>query len=261
MKAISAALWSEFVKIRKSRIFLFSNLFFVFVALMMGLMTYLQIHPELSQKLGIIGTKASLLSFGEPGWKSFFGLISQTVAAIGLIGFGFVTSWVFGREYSDKTIKDILALPVPRSYIVLAKFVASALWCLVLAVVLFLSSLLSGKLAGLQGWSEQAFSSFAGVFIKISFLTILLCPPVAFFSGLGRGYLLPLAFIILTMLMANFSGLVGLGPWFPWSIPGMLCVQPDDNSTLSHISFLILLLTSIAGYVATLTWWRYADQR
>jgi ABC-type transport system involved in multi-copper enzyme maturation permease subunit len=40
-----------------------------------------------------------------------------------VIGFAFVTSWVFGREYSDRTVKDLLALPAPRSSIVLSKFI------------------------------------------------------------------------------------------------------------------------------------------
>ena len=64
----------------------------------------------------MIGTKASLLRFGEPNWNNYLALLLQGISAIGLIGFGFITSWVFGREYSENTLKDILALPVSRSY-------------------------------------------------------------------------------------------------------------------------------------------------
>jgi len=47
---------------------------------------------------------------------------------VGLIGFAFVTGWVFGREYSDRTVKDLLALPTPRLSIVLSKFIVVAIW-------------------------------------------------------------------------------------------------------------------------------------
>jgi len=125
MKPLMAAIWCEGLKTYKTRVFWLSVAFFIFIALMISLIMYVQIHPEISEKLGIIGTKASLLRFGEPIWQNYFTLLLQTVAAIGLVGYGFVTSWVFGREYSDKTAKDILALPVSRSDIVLSKFIIS----------------------------------------------------------------------------------------------------------------------------------------
>jgi len=261
VKALYAALWAETIKVLRSRVFWLSQLFFVFVTLMMGLMMFIQSHPEISGKLGIIGTKASMLRFGEPVWQNYFALIKQALAAIGMIGYGFVTSWMFGREYSDKTIKDILALPVSRSIIVGAKFIVTAAWCIILSLVFYAFALVGGWLAGTGGWSVSILKEFTGAFASIAFLTMLLCTPVAFFAGTGRGYLLPFAFIILTLMLANFTGLLGLGPWFPWSIPGMLSVPPSKGGQLSVASYFILLITSLCGYLATQAWWRWADQR
>lgn len=259
MKSILVTLWSESLKIYKSRVFWFSMVFFVFIALMMGLLMFVQIHPEISERLGLIGTKASMLRFGEPNWQNYFALLNQTIAAIGFVGYGFVTSWVFGREFSDKTAKDILALPVSRSCIVFSKFIASLVWCIILTLLLFVSALLIGKTVALSGWTNQYFFRFAETFALVSVLTMLLCTPVAFFASLGRGYLLPFAFIILSLILANFTGLVGLGPYFPWSIPGMLSVPPSEGMHLSMISYIILVLTCIIGYFGTVRWWHYAD--
>ncbi len=261
MKPLMAAIWCEGLKTYKTRVFWLSVAFFIFIALMISLIMYVQIHPEISEKLGIIGTKASLLRFGEPIWQNYFTLLLQTVAAIGLVGYGFVTSWVFGREYSDKTAKDILALPVSRSDIVLSKFIISAIWCFILSIVLLLFALLFGKIAGLTGWSDRIFSKFSGTFALVSFLTLLLCTPVAFFASFGRGYLVPFAFIILTLITANFIGLVGLGPFFPWAVPGILSLSSSEGNQLNITSYFILSLTSIAGYAATSAWWRFADQK
>jgi ABC-2 type transport system permease protein len=259
MKSLIAALWSESLKIYKSRVFWFSMVFFIFIALMMGLIIFVQIHPEISERLGLIGTKASMLRFGEPNWQNYFALLNQTIAAIGFVGYGFVTSWVFGREFSDKTAKDILALPVSRSCIVLSKFIASLVWCIILTLILFSSALLVGITVAISGWTNQYFFRFSETFILVSLLTMLLCTPVAFFASLGRGYLLPFGFIILSLILANFTGFIGLGPYFPWSIPGMLSVPHAEGMQLSIISYIILAVTCIIGYIGTERWWRHAD--
>jgi ABC-2 type transport system permease protein len=261
MKSLAVALWVEGLKIYKSRVFYLSMIFFLFIAFMMGLLIFVQVHPEISKKLGIIGTKALMLRFGDPNWKNYFALLTQTIGAIGLIGYGFVTSWVFGREYSDKTAKDILALPVSRSNIVLSKFIVTIIWCIILSIVLYASAVIFGKITGISGWSCQILSKFTETYLLVSILTMLLCTPVAFFASFGRGYLLPFAFIILTLILANFIGFVGLGPYFPWSIPGILSMPPSEDIHLNIVSYIILILTSILGYMGTLAWWIFADQK
>ena len=99
------------------------------------------------------------------------------------------------------------------------------------------------------------------LFMVTSLLTILLCTPVAFFASYGRGYLLPIGFAILTLIVAQFTGLVGLGPYFPWGIPLLYTTAAGAESTpLGMISYIILFLTSMSGLIGTLAWWRYADQ-
>jgi len=48
---------------------------------------------------------------------------------------------VFGREYADHTIKDLLALPTARTAIALAKFILIMLWAVVLTLITFLIGL------------------------------------------------------------------------------------------------------------------------
>lgn len=60
MKSFSAALWAEYMKIRRSKILLITILLFAFIPFMMGLMIYIIRNPEISAKLGLIATKATL---------------------------------------------------------------------------------------------------------------------------------------------------------------------------------------------------------
>lgn len=262
MKSIHATLYVEFLKIRKSKIFLATILFFILVSAMMGLVMFVQENPEIAAKLGMIGTKASLLRFGEPNWQNYFTLLIMGIAAIGLVGTGFVVSWVFGREFSDHTVKDILALPVSRTSIVLSKFIVVVVWSFILSFIYFAFGLIAGLLIDLPGWSGEIFSQYASNYSATSVLVILLCTPVAFLASYSRGYILPLGFVILSLILANFTGLVGLGPYFPWAIPGLYGTpNGTENMQLNIASYIILISTSLAGLFGTIALWRFADQK
>jgi len=258
MKSILATFWAEILKIRKSRIFLISFLVSVFIPLMMGFLMFVVKNPEFSSKLGIISTKTSM--FGKADWPTYFGLLTEGIAGIGAIGFAFVTSWVFGREYSDRTVTDLLALPVSRSFIVLSKFIVVVLWCALLSLIFFVFGLLIGGIINLSGWSGEIAMLAAYKFTVTSLLTILLCTPIAFFASYGRGYLPPMGFAISTLIAAQFIGILGLAPYFPWAIPVTFSTVDADSSQIGAISIIIVLFTSIVGFLATFTWWRFADQ-
>ncbi|HAN19570.1 MAG: hypothetical protein A2X13_15000 [Bacteroidetes bacterium GWC2_33_15] len=260
MKNFTAALVTECMKLRRSKIFWITIVFFIFVPLMMGLLMLVAQHPEIGEKLGLVGAKAKL--FGENNWEGYLTMLNQLVATIGLIGFGFVTSWVFGREYIDRTITNILCLPVSRTAIVTAKFSIVVLWCLLLVLIILVAGISIGYLIGIPGWSDQLFSQFFSKYILISGLTILLSSPVAFIASYGRGIIAALAFVILMLIMSQFIALVGLGPYFPWAVPGVLSVpEGTEGMELFYGSYLIVIITSLAGFLGTITWWRYADQK
>lgn len=261
MKDIFSGIWTESLKVRKSKILLMSILFFLFIPFMMGVLIFVVENPEFASKLGMVGTKAAMLRFGNADWPTYFGLLNQVIAGMGLLGFGIVISWIFGREYSDRTATDLLSLPVSRSCIVLSKFMVAIVWCASLSFILFAFGLLVGGMIHLSGWSSEIAFHNAYMFFATSFLTILLCTPVAFFASYGRGYLPPIGFIILSLMIAQFVGLVNLAPYFPWAIP-MLFIEAAaaESAQLGVLSYIILFFTSGLGLIATLAWWLYADQ-
>jgi ABC-2 type transport system permease protein len=259
MKYFYNALVTEFIKLRRSRVPLVTIIFFIFIPLMMGLLMYLAQHPDIASKVGIIGMKASL--FGENNWNSYFILINQIIAAIGIIGFGFITSWIFGREYMDHTMKDLLALPASRTMIVIAKFTIVILWSIILCLVIFISGLVIGYITNLPGWSQQVFLENLSRFFVISGLTTLLSTPVALIASFGKGIVAPISFVIVMLILAQIVGLVGWGPYFPWSIPGVHSV-PDGTPGMQLVlaSYIIIIITFLAGFIGTISQWLHADQ-
>jgi ABC-2 type transport system permease protein len=259
MKTLSASLWAEYLKVRRSRMLWLSLLAAAFMSAMMGLIMFVALNPDVAGKLGMFSAKASLVE--DADWSYYFGMLSQVMAGAGAIVFGFVTAWTFGREYSDRTVKDLLALPVPRSQVVLAKFLVAAIWCSVLALLFILAGIAAGWAAGLPGWSTGLATNSVVTFAAVTLMTLLLCPVVAFLAGYGRGYLPPIGFVILTLILAQFVGIIGLGPYFPWAVPGLYAVAGSGaGMELNIVSYVLLALTGLLGMAATFAWWLYADQ-
>lgn len=246
-------------KLFHSKVPLITMLALMLVPFIGGFFMFVLKDPSLAQKLGFISAKAQII--GTADWPSYLSLLSQAIAIGGLVVFGFITSWVFGREYSDRTIKDLLALPISRNIIVFSKFIVIFLWCLILSISVLVLGFIVGKVVDIPGWSWDIMLQGTLVFIVCSILTILLSTPVAFLASVGRGYLSPLGFMVFTIVLAQIIAATGYGQFFPWSIPALASgITGSDNALIENISIIIVLLTSVLGLVGTMFWWRYADQ-
>lgn len=259
MRKIVMSSLVESKKFFHSKVPLITMLALLMVPFIGGFFMFILKDPELAQRMGIISVKAQIV--GTADWPSYLGLLAQAISIGGLMVFGFVTSWVFGREYTDRTIKDLLALPISRNTIVLSKFILVLLWCTILSMIVFAVGLIVGNVVDIPGWSPGIVLRGLIVFVICSLLTILLSTPVALFASIGRGYLSPLGFMIFTLVLSQMVAAAGYGHLFPWAVPAIASgAAGSDNAMLGGVSIIIVLLTSILGLMGTLLWWRYADQ-
>ncbi len=243
------AIWAESLKLRRSRILWISIVASVFMPLMLGLV-----------QAGIIGTPTSEGSGSE--WQQYLTMLGSLISIGGLIGFGFAFSWLFGREYSDRTVKDLLALPMSRSKIVLAKLFITAVWCLGLALLAFGFACLFGGLLRFDGMTGHSVAVGFVRYIATACMVIALSIPVSWSASAGRGYLSSLGFVVLTMIAAQFSGAIGIADYFPWAIPSLFSgAAGEESMDLRALSLAIPFTIGILGAAGTLGWWRYADQK
>ncbi len=260
MNTFTSALWAETLKMRRSKVPLFTAIGFSMAPLAGGLFMIILKDPETAKSMGLITVKAQALA-GTADWTSYFGFLAQAIAAGGMILFAIVTIWVFGREFSDRTVKELLALPTSREVIVTAKFIVIAVWSLIVTILIFGIGIVVGTLIVMPGWSEELIRiSFISI-IGTAALTVLLMPLVALLASSGRGYLPPFGWTIFTLFLANISAILGWGDWMPWAIPGLFGgVAGPRNEALGFHSYVILTATAMIGLAATYYWWRNADQ-
>jgi len=261
MRGFLASLWAEGLKIRRSKILWATFAVAAFIIVMVGFMIFILKDPEAARKYGLIATKARITA-GEASWTSYHNMLVQVDAILGLLGFGFITSWIFGREYSDRTVKDLLALPVPRHAIILSKFTAAAAWCLLLSVIVFPLWLLVGGLFGLPGWDASKLAGWLASYVAGNVLILLLAPSTAFFASVGKGYLAPLGFVVFVIAIVQITTIIGYGQYFPWAVPVYVMAGSGPQvPMLDAGSWIVFSIAVAAGFGATFAWWRFADQK
>ncbi len=257
MNNLSDMVWIELRKAIRSRMPLWTALGSLFMPLGMAFLLFVARNPSVSQKLGLVSAKANLMAYAATDWPTYLGLCAQIIGIGEFFVLILAVSWVFGREFADGTLKDMLAVPVQRASILLAKFIVVAIWSAALSLVVGIANLILGALLKLPGGSSSVVLHGVGVMALTACLMIGVVLPFAFFASIGRGYLLSIGLAVLSIMAANLMFVLGWGEYFPWGVP-MLYAQ--GKSALTSISYWIVVFTSLAGMIATYLWWKYADQ-
>jgi ABC-type transport system involved in multi-copper enzyme maturation permease subunit len=260
MKQQIQALQAELMKAKYSNTLWWTFIAFALAPMMGGAFIMIIQDAEAIAQGGGLVAKAKAMKM-EANWKSYIDLLTQAVGVGGVLAFGFVASWLFGREYSDGTAKDLLSLPTSRTKILNAKFIVYTIWCIALVVSNLLIGLLIGTILQLPTIETNILSTLLTDYFVTTFLTILIGVPIAFFALLGKGYLAPLGFVALTLVLAQVIAAIGYGSYFPWSIPGLYSGAGGAyKNLLDNYSYAILILACLVGYLATVTYWKTADQ-
>jgi ABC-2 type transport system permease protein len=255
MTYLLSSLWAETLKARRSKVPLLASIGFTLAPLMDGLFMFIMKDPERAREMGLLSVKAQL-AMTDATWSTFFSVLTQAIAVGGVIVFSIVTAWVFGREFSDHT-----ATPTSRESIVTAKLLVISAWVVLTSLWLYLIGLAIGGLVNIPGWTNKlAFESLSDVLVTAG-MTLLLMTPVAFIASMGRGYLPPLAWAVLTIFFSQIIAATGWGDWFPWSVPALYSgvVGPRSEQLGIH-SYVLVIVAALIGCAATYWWWRNADQ-
>ncbi|PKN72791.1 MAG: hypothetical protein CVU50_05550 [Candidatus Cloacimonetes bacterium HGW-Cloacimonetes-3] len=255
---IIAVTRTETKKAIRSKLFWITLIGMVLVPLMLSVLMYIKKYPELTNN-SILTTKASMIP-GNADWPTYISLCAQILVGTGMFAFAFVVSWLFGREHTDRTLKDLLALPLPRWSFVTGKFVVMVIWCILLFFVSATAALVAGALLHLDNWSSafavrslQDFTAGIAMAIWLNMLIAL----VAAWSG---GYLAAIGAAVVALLLGNFIEMLGLGYYYPWYITMAYASDGLQGIYPGAVSIIIVIVSGLAGFAGTIFCWRYADQ-
>jgi ABC-2 type transport system permease protein len=195
----------------------------------------------------------------SPGvdWETYFSDLLTSITSLLVVGFSFTSAWVFGREYTDNTIKDLLVKPISKSYSVLSKFIVITMWNVLLAIFTFAIVVAAGAFIGISGGSIFLVLNIFWTFMTTALLVMVVSTTSALLANVTKGYLAPIGMTFVIVIVSNVVVQLGIGPYFPWTIPVLMLTGTD----VGFVSMMIVAVTGIAGFAGTVAWWRFAEHK
>ena len=219
----------EFLKLKRSKIFLLSLLGAILPPLLMFI---------------------AVTSFDEgQTFEALFTNVNMYMSAMfAVLIFTIIISYLFGREYNEHTLKTMLTIPVSRTKFLISKYVMFLVWIVILTVVTSMSTVAFGFVAGLEGFSiGLAVNSFAQLLYANVLLFLTFSPFV--FVSLFITNMVPamvggagLALVNLMVYGQNWA------PFVPWVCPYLIASgEIAQYSTSITVSYGIILATFLIG--------------
>lgn len=202
---------------------------------------------------GPVAAKAASFA-GDGGWDGLLSVTTAVSSAAGLLAFGVVYAWSFGREFSEGTITGLFALPTTRTMIAGAKLIVLCLWLIATTTMLM-------GVTVLLGWA-LGYASTAGAFTLVAklaaatLLTGALAVVCGLIASICRSMLAGIGSAIVILVLAQVAVLVGIGGWFPFAAPGLWAASSFVGSGVLGIQLAVLLVTTALATSGTVLLWQ-----
>lgn len=231
----------EFLKLKRSNIFLLSIMGAILPPLLMFIATF---------------------AFDETQtFEMLFSSVNMYMSALfAILLFAIMISYLFGREYNEHTLKTMLTIPVSRGKFLMSKYIMFLAWILILTVVTSMSTMAFGFVAGLEGFSIKI---VVDSFLQLLFANVLLFltfSPFVFVS------------LLITNMVPAMVGGAGLtlvnmliygqtwAPYVPWVCPYLIASgEIAEYSASVTVSYGIILATFVFGLVISYIYFTRTD--
>lgn len=240
---MNSILYSEFLKLKRSKIVLIGFLGTLIVPLLVIFNSITRYLKNPDRTINLFGLYDSAIMF-------LMLLFAPLVISV-------IATYLISSEYSQKTLKTIFTVPISRKNFLYGKF-------LILFIIVMLFMVLS--------WLDiLVLALFSSLFLKIAQITVisavfflfkmLFCgillymttTPIIYLSIRNKGFITPFitvaAICLLNVILSN-SPIAG---FFPWTASYLLvCGHSSNWGCSSSISFIIILIMSILSVIASM---------
>jgi ABC-2 type transport system permease protein len=210
-----------------------------------------------SDASGTFAIKAASFVHGTE-WPDLYSVASQVLSVAGLLAFGIMWSWCFGREFAEGTVVSLFALPISRQNIATAKLVVLGLWGALICVATIVVVVALGFVIGL-GARSDAMDFWRPALVGL--LTVLNALPLAWVASVRRGYLAAFGALLGVVVTTQLAVAAGAGAWIPFATPSLWAGMGGDAAADSVTAAQLLLPVAVGllGAVATRSWWHRAQ--
>jgi ABC-2 type transport system permease protein len=185
------------------------------------------------------------------GWAGLVAGANQIVATGGVLGFGVVLAWLYGREFTQGTIAGLFAIPVSRPMIAFAKAIVFLGWVIGVSFTLAASLAVVGSALAFGPIAVGALAKVAAV----SALSALVAMPAALVATATRGYIGAIGSLVGIVVLAQVGVATGAGGWLPLAAPGLWAAGMTSGVTAIQLA-LVGVYAAIFVALTTAAWRR-----
>ncbi len=236
-------LWCECTKLKHSKI--------LFIGILSTLIVpFFVIITAVINCLMKPGTSISLFSLYDSALM-FLMLLSAPII-LTILG-----AWIISREYTDGTLKNILVIPISRTFFLIGKLLFLAILALLFMLVSWLEILLLAYFCSFF-FPVTELTVLSALFFLIKMLHggILLFAtqtPFLYLTVRTKGFAAPLIAITAVSLINVVLSSSPIAGFYPWAAPYLLINGRLSGSGCSKaVSIIIILILCLAGIASSL---------
>ena len=231
----------EFLKLKKSNIFLLSLLMAALPAILMYVATFA--FDEV-QKFDALFTNVNM----------------YMSVLFAVLLFAIIMAYLFGREYNEHTLKAMLTIPISRGKFLVSKYIMFLVWIVILTVVTSVSTLVFGFVAGLSGFTIKLFiDSFANLLFANLLLFLTFSPFVfisLFVTNMVPAMVGGASLTLVNMLVYGQSW----APYVPWVCPYLIASGEIAEYSVSILTpYALIFATFLIGVIISYVYFTKKD--
>ncbi len=209
--------------------------------------------------IGFMGMRArepwTVLEFQKLFGETDFGIVFLT----GVPLFSVITTYLFNREYAERTLDNLLTIPVSRVRFVASKLILLFIWIMGISFVSWGTTVILGLIGQFAGLNTAILLQSLREFVVSGGLLFALSTPIVLVAILFKNYI-PTVVFATVVTMANV--MVANSEYralFPWSAVLNVASNTYRPEYPPYYSMISIAITSLVGAVLTLIYFVKTD--
>ena len=235
----------EFLKLKHSRICLIAFLGTLVTPLLVLMLTIRRLAA---------GEQLSLFGFYDSAFVFLIPLFAPLI-------FSIVAAFLFSREYTERTLKTIFAVPVSKIDFLIGKYIA-LFFCILILMALTWAEILAlavicDLIFGIRQLTPMDAIHFLIVMVQGAGLLYAVITPVVYIAIRSRGFFAPV--LIAAVISLSDVILTGspIAAYYPWTAVYLLVTGRSGGST--GIAYLIIGLICVVSIAESVRYFKKTD--
>lgn len=190
---------------------------------------------------------------------AFYNTNMYVLMLMGTLLYGVITAYLFNREYTENTLKNLLTIPVSKMSLIASKLVLLLIWILGLTLLMWGLTLILGLIGQFEGLTRSVLLQSLKQYLLGGCFFFLLSMPTMWVTLLFKNFV-PTIIFTAVITMANI--LVADSEYiavFPWTAAHVIANNAFVPEYPHEYSYIVILITSLIGFGATIIHFKKSD--